>query len=65
MIKNNSTKYKFFDLFCIRIVKLLLSIALNNYINFAWDNWDNYLMVNNSNGRSKENNDPIDKNSNC
>lgn len=58
-MRNNSTKYKFPNLFCIEIAKLSFSTIPNNYINNTQDNWNNYLILYNNNSESGDDNELI------
>lgn len=64
-MRNKSAKYKFSDFFYTDITKLLSSIVFSNYINSAQNNWNNYSIIHDSNSGFKDNNDSIDKDSNC
>lgn len=64
-MRNNNVKYKLLDFFNAEIAKLVTSIVIKNYINSRQVNWSNYFLVNDRNTKSKDNNNLIDKNSNC
>lgn len=57
-IQNNTIISAFLDLFYIRATYLLNNITLTRYVNFIYDNWDNYNQNNNITTNTANNNGP-------